>query len=127
MAAQDRGTPHNFELAIDDGNGLKVVGSFEPRTRQRFTARDPDKEKGELFLGWTLTSETTHPHTTTHPSTQQVLQYDSRPTIPFTMPGCDVILKANYKIKPTRISASRWGSGEFQVSSADTVMGLLCN
>lgn len=101
MLAQRRGTPHNYELGIIDGNSTEILGFFEAKTVHRITARATDKAKEEVFTGWTSTGGTVVKGTTTHPTTSKGTFGDSRAlTTTFTMPANDVIITVNYEINP---------------------------
>ncbi len=101
LLAQKRGTPHNYELAVNDGSGTEVLGFFEPRTVQKITARAPDKAKGEVFTGWSCAGGSAFEHTTTNPLRSKGRFANAKaPTTRFTMPANDVIITANYKISP---------------------------
>jgi len=101
LLAQKRGTLHNYELAVDDGSGRKVLGFFEPRTVQKITARAPDKAKGELFTGWSCAAGSVFVHTTTNPLRSKGRFASAKAlTTRFTMPANDVIITADYRINP---------------------------
>ena len=101
LLAQKCGTPHNYELGVNDGKSTKVLGYFEPRSVQKITARAPDKAKKEVFTGWTSAAGTVIKDTTTNPSKSKGKFANARAlTTTFTMPANDVIVTANYEINP---------------------------
>ncbi len=97
LLAQKRGTPINYELALDDGSGTpKVLGYFEPGTTQEIKAAQ--ENGGKKFSGWTVTSGSTFEHTTTTKlMSKPKFKSTKAATTIFTMPKGDVIIKANYK------------------------------
>lgn len=99
LLAQKRGTPHNYELAVDDGNGARILGFFEPGTAHDLKARAPARAKGEAFAGWTSACDTAVEHTTTAPSKETGTFANAKAlTTTFTMPASDVIVTANYRM-----------------------------
>ncbi|MCK4292610.1 MAG: dienelactone hydrolase family protein [Planctomycetes bacterium] len=105
MLAEKRGTPHNYELSVNDGTRTKLLGFLEPKTVHTITARAPDQAKGEVFAGWTSAGGSAYKHpthasnTTTHPVKSKGRFGNARAlTTTFTMPANDVIITATYKI-----------------------------
>jgi hypothetical protein len=54
--AQERNTPHNFQLCIEVDGELTVVGYFEEGTRVSISSRQADAMNKEYFSGWTTSS-----------------------------------------------------------------------
>ena len=100
LFSQELGTPHNYELGVDDGEGVIVSDFIEPGTDYVITARPPDTAIGEIFTGWTSTSGTPVPHTTTSPvgGDPGVFGDPNALSTTFTMPSYDSIVTANYTI-----------------------------
>jgi len=100
LLAQKRGTPHNYELSVDAGGGAGILGFFEPGTTRRMTARAPDREKREVFTGWTCVAGSSIKDTTTNALGSRGRFSNARAlTTTFTMPAGDVIVRANYEAR----------------------------
>ena len=54
--AQDRNTPHNFQLCLEVDGGVTVIGYFEEGTRVSISSRQADAINSEYFSGWTSSS-----------------------------------------------------------------------
>ncbi|MEC8404915.1 MAG: hypothetical protein VXZ08_02405 [Verrucomicrobiota bacterium] len=105
--AQEKNTPHNFQLSIEIDGVTSVDGYFESGSVVSITCRQADRVNGEFFYEWTATSAVHYEDgggpkiTVTYPS-QNLGTFDNpkSQTTQFIMGSSDVRLKANYRLLP---------------------------
>ena len=102
--AQDRNTPHNFQLCLEVDSEITVVGYFEEGTRVSISSRQADAMNKEYFSGWTSSSAVHYEdsggakNTISYPSQNLGFFEDTKSqNTEFVMGNSDVNITANYR------------------------------
>ena len=105
--AQDRNTPHNFQLCLEVDDEVIVVGYFEEGTRVSISTRQADTMSREYFSGWTSSSEVYYEdsggakNTVSYPSENLGFFEDTKSqNTEFIMGNSDTRITANYRRLP---------------------------
>ena len=105
--AQDRNTPHNFQLCLEVDDEVIVVGYFEEGTRVSISTRQADTMNKEYFSGWTSSSEVYYEdsggakNTVSYPSENLGFFEDTKSqNTEFIMGNSDTRITANYRRLP---------------------------
>ena len=105
--AQDRNTPHNFQLCLEVDDEVIVVGYFEEGTRVSISTRQADTINKEYFSGWTSSSEVYYEdsggakNTVSYPSENLGFFEDTKSqNTEFIMGNSDTRITANYRRLP---------------------------
>ena len=105
--AQERNTPHNFQLCLQEDGEVIVVGYFEEGTRVSISSRQADAMNKEHFSGWTSSSEVHYEdsggakNTLTYPSSNPgFFENDKSENTEFIMGNSDARITANYRRLP---------------------------
>ena len=102
--AQDRNTPHNFQLCLEVDGGVTVVGYFEEGTRVSISSRQADAINSEYFSGWTSSSAVYYEdsggvkNTVSYPNENLGFFEDTKSqNTEFVMGNSDARITANYR------------------------------
>ena len=102
--AQDRNTPHNFQLCLEVDDEVIVVGYFEEGTRVSISSRQADAMNSEYFSGWTSSSAVYYEdsggakNTVSYPSENLGFFEDSKSkNTEYIMGNSDARITANYR------------------------------
>ena len=102
--AQDRNTPHNFQLCLEVDSEITVIGYFEEGTRISISSRQADAMNKEYFSGWTSSSAVHYEdsggakNTISYPSRNLGFFEDTKSQhTEFVMGNSDVQITANYR------------------------------
>ena len=102
--AQDRNTPHNFQLCLEVDGGVTVVGYFEEGTRVSISSRQADAINSEYFSGWTSSSALYYEdsggvkNTVSYPNENLGFFEDTKSlNTKFVMGNSDARITANYR------------------------------
>ena len=102
--AQDRNTPHNFQLCLEVDGGVTVVGYFEEGTRVSISSRQADAINSEYFSGWTSSSAVYYEdsggvkNTVSNPNENLGFFEDTKSqNTEFVMGNSDARITANYR------------------------------
>ena len=102
--AQDRNTPHNFQLCLEVDGGVTVVGYFEEGTRVSISSRQADAINSEYFSGWTSSSAVYYEdsggvkNTVSYPNENLGFFEDTKSqNTEFIMGNSDARITANYR------------------------------
>ena len=105
--AQDRNTPHNFQLCLEVDDEVIVVGYFEEGTRVSISTRQADTMSREYFSGWTSSSEVYYEdsggakNTISYPSENLgFFENTKSQNTEFIMGNSDTRITANYRRLP---------------------------
>ena len=105
--AQDRNTPHNFQLCLEVDDEVIVVGYFEEGTRVGISTRQADTINKEYFSGWTSSNEVYYEdsggakNTVSYPSENLGFFEDTKSqNTEFIMGNSDTRITANYRRLP---------------------------
>ena len=105
--AQERNTPHNFQLSLEVDGEVIVVGYFEEGTRVDISSRQADAMNKEYFSGWTSSSEVHYEdsggakNTISYPSGNLGLfENEKSKNTEFIMGNSDARITANYRRLP---------------------------
>jgi dienelactone hydrolase len=105
--AQDRNTPHNFQLCLEVDDEVIVVGYFEEGTRVSISTRQADTMIKEYFSGWTSSSEVYYEdsggakNTVSYPSENLgFFENTKSQNTEFIMGNSDTRITANYRRLP---------------------------
>ena len=102
--AQDRNTPHNFQLCLEVDDEVIVMGYFEEGTRVGISTRQADIMNKEYFSGWTSSNEVYYEdsggakNTVSYPSENLGFFEDTNSqNTEFIMGNSDTRITANYR------------------------------
>ena len=102
--AQDRNTPHNFQLCLEIDSEITVVGYFEEGTRVSISSRQADALNKEYFSGWTSSSAVYYEdsggvkNTVSYPNENLGFFEDTKShNTEFIMGNSDARITANYR------------------------------
>mgnify|MGYP006093101807 FL=1 len=102
--AQERNTPHNFQLCLEVDGEVIVLGYFEEETRVSISSRQADAMNSEYFSGWTSSSAVYYEdsggakNTVTYPSENLGFFEDSKSkNTEYIMGNSDARITANYR------------------------------
>ena len=102
--AQDRNTPHNFQLCLEIDSEITVVGYFEEGTSVSISSRQADALNKEYFSGWTSSSAVYYEdsggvkNTVSYPNENLGFFEDTKSqNTEFIMGNSDARITANYR------------------------------
>ena len=123
--AQDRNTPHNFQLCLEVDDEVIVVGYFEEGTRVSISTRQADTMNKEYFSGWTSSSAVYYEdsggakNTVSYPSENLgFFESEESQNTEFIMSNSDARITANY---------SRLPDPTLSTITSDSVTGIQLN